>query len=274
MGTALVERAPFTETDASDAAGSLGSGAVPAGLPPSPPATGSRARVLDATGRRLARFGLSKTTLEDVAREARLSRATLYRLFPGGRDELFAAFVAREATRLFADLGRELGGARTLEDVAARFLTALSGHLADHGALATVLEHEPELVLPYVSFSGLDRMLALFAEFLEPFLVDRSARTFGRGLEPEDARRAGEWLGRLALSYMACPDGLPDLAPVPPGPRRDDAFSRMVLRPARITEDRARALVGRFVVPGLRHLVGKQLVHESPLQHSVPDQVQ
>jgi hypothetical protein len=43
-------------------------------------------RVVDALLACIARWGVSKTTVEDVAREAGISRATIYRLFPGGKD--------------------------------------------------------------------------------------------------------------------------------------------------------------------------------------------
>ena len=50
-------------------------------------------RIVDATLRCVGRWGLAKTTLDDVAREAGCSRATVYRLFPGGKDSLFGTLV-------------------------------------------------------------------------------------------------------------------------------------------------------------------------------------
>ena len=44
----------------------------------------------------IERWGLAKTSLEDVATEAGLSRATLYRWFAGGRDQLITETVAWE----------------------------------------------------------------------------------------------------------------------------------------------------------------------------------
>ncbi len=43
-----------------------------------------RERLLQATYDCVARWGLAKTTVEDAAREAGVSRATVYRYFPGG----------------------------------------------------------------------------------------------------------------------------------------------------------------------------------------------
>src|SRR5436309_7734606 len=56
-------------------------------------------RVLDAALACVARVGVAKTTLDDVAREAGCARATVYRCFPG-RQALFRALVEREARRL------------------------------------------------------------------------------------------------------------------------------------------------------------------------------
>ena len=54
---------------------------------------------LDAAASCYTRFGLAKTTVEDVAQAAGVSRATLYRHFKN-RDELLVAVIAREAGRL------------------------------------------------------------------------------------------------------------------------------------------------------------------------------
>jgi AraC-like DNA-binding protein len=43
-----------------------------------------RVRIIDATLACLARHGTAKTTVDDIARQAGVSRATVYRAFPGG----------------------------------------------------------------------------------------------------------------------------------------------------------------------------------------------
>ncbi len=64
--------------------------------------TSGREGVLDAAESCLERFGLAKTTIEDVAQEAGLSRATVYRQF-GNRDGLLLALATRDAERTAAD---------------------------------------------------------------------------------------------------------------------------------------------------------------------------
>src|SRR6476661_2798379 len=66
-------------------------------------------RVLDAALACVARVGLGKTTLDDVAREAGCARATVYRCFPG-KQALFAAVLPPELDAL---------GARAIDAAAA-----------------------------------------------------------------------------------------------------------------------------------------------------------
>src|SRR4051812_2672602 len=73
-------------------------------------------RICAAAMQCVARRGLRKTTLDDVAPEAVCSRATIYRAFPGGKDVLMAAPARREAELVLADLAGELAMVTTLED--------------------------------------------------------------------------------------------------------------------------------------------------------------
>ncbi len=75
-------------------------------------------RIVDGALRCIARWGLAKTTVEDVAREAGCSRATLYRAFPGGKDAILAAVAAAELT------DDDIAIARVIGDV---WLSALVG---------------------------------------------------------------------------------------------------------------------------------------------------
>ena len=54
-----------------------------------------RDRVLAAAYECVARFGIAKTTVEDVVKQSGVSRATVYRVFPGGKEQLLrAAYIA------------------------------------------------------------------------------------------------------------------------------------------------------------------------------------
>src|ERR1700687_1592010 len=78
---------------------------------------GTEERVVDAALRCLARWGMAKTTLDDVAREAGIGRATLYRLFPGGRESLMQEVVAVETARFLRRLDRRVAPVDSAEDL-------------------------------------------------------------------------------------------------------------------------------------------------------------
>jgi len=220
----------------------------------------SRARVLDAAVRCVARFGISKTTVEDVAREARLSRATLYRIFPGGRDEIVETMVATEMRAYFARVAARLEG---VEDYEERIVVAMvvgGEELVAHRALRFVLAHEPGLVLPHVSFAELDRLLETASAFFAPYLAGL--------LAPEDARRAGEWVTRLVLSHVACPTGAVDPWSVLPT-NGGAVGTPFALHLVPLPEERARWLVRTFVMPGIRVLTaGASRTAPSPVRQS------
>ncbi len=154
-------------------------------------------RVLDAALRCLARWGVAKTTLDDIARDAGLSRATVYRAFPGGKDTVLDAIVADELGRFAAELAGHLDAADDLEALLVVGITFAARTLIDHDALQYLLAHEPEQVLPHVSFGRFDRVLAAASALVAPHL----ARFVGAEL----ALRTGEWVTRLVLSYTMSP---------------------------------------------------------------------
>jgi AcrR family transcriptional regulator len=66
---------------------------------------GSRDNILDAADRLLGRFGYQKTTLDDLAREARIGRRTIYLHFHS-KEEVFLSSIDRVVERLLAELAR------------------------------------------------------------------------------------------------------------------------------------------------------------------------
>jgi len=157
-----------------------------------------RRRILVATYACVARWGLAKTTVEDAAREAGLSRATVYRYYPGGRDELLDAVVAWQMLEFFGRLQDEVAGADTLEAVLTRGLTFARRSLLDHQVLQTVLQTEPDVLLPKLTVQA-NRILGLITAFLVPF-VARAPRRPG-----VDVDEAADFLARMSLSLLSAP---------------------------------------------------------------------
>jgi AcrR family transcriptional regulator len=157
-----------------------------------------RERLLQATYDCVARWGLAKTTVEDAAREAGVSRATVYRYFPGGRDELIAAVVGWEYARFFRRLYEEVSDADTLEEVMERGLVFAHRTLVEHEVLQRILTTEPEILLPRLTIEA-NQTHTLVAAFLRPYLL-RHGVDEGTGLD-----MAADFLARMVLSYIASP---------------------------------------------------------------------
>ncbi|MHB1137318.1 MAG: TetR/AcrR family transcriptional regulator [Microthrixaceae bacterium] len=189
--------------------------AVPLALTP------AEQRITDALLRCVARWGLSKTTVEDLAREAGVSRATVYRLFPGGKDAVLYVAVRAEVHRLLTELLAEALAAADLEQCLVDGVHHAAVFLGGHPALSFLRDHERAVLDQVVAFERLDVVLVAAGEALQPALA--------RFLPAEDAHDAGVWCARLVLSYLAEPARDLDLC------RRDD-----VVR-----------LVRTFVLPGL-----------------------
>jgi AcrR family transcriptional regulator len=187
-----------------------------------PPVVTHEERIADAALRCIARWGMAKTTLEDIAREAGLSRATVYRVFPGGKDGLMETVAQAECRRFFTGVAAAMAAADTLEDTLVLGMAEASRRIRAHVPLRFLLAHEPEVVLPRLAFGKLDEVLAAAAHVAAP--------AFERWLASDDARRAAEWAARLVLSYVCTPG--------------DSTFD--ITDPASI-----RRLVRTFVLPGL-----------------------
>src|SRR5512142_1318032 len=69
-----------------------------------------RDRVLNAAEYCLERYGLQKTTVEDIAKAADVSRATIYRYVDGGRDEIVLEVLLRVARRELRKIGVAIQG--------------------------------------------------------------------------------------------------------------------------------------------------------------------
>lgn len=158
-------------------------------------ADGATDRLLRAALRCIERQGLAATSLEDVAREAELSRATVYRRFPGGREQLVRDAVAHEVGRFLEGLGTATSDQ---PDLAARLRAGLiEGRQAldAHRLLQQLLRSEPEVLLRELNETG-PVMLAVVRDELRRELA-RVELAPGVDLDG-----AAEHLARMFLSYL------------------------------------------------------------------------
>jgi AcrR family transcriptional regulator len=168
-----------------------------------------RERILEATYTCVARYGLEKTTVEDAAKEARVSRATVYRHFPGGRDELVREAVVWEAGRFFGRLADAVAGAGSLHEVLTETLLFAHRSVEDHAVLQHLLMSEPDRVTTVL---GLDsgRLIELVRDFLGPHVGDPHAADYLARMVLSFTNRSGRWdltsreeASRLAAQLLA-----------------------------------------------------------------------
>lgn len=166
-----------------------------ASAPGAAPPTDVEGRALAATLECIARHGLSKTTIDDIAREAGCSRATLYRYF-GGKADLVERVVRAESDRVAAACQEASLEAASLEDAVVAVFLVAGRELEGHTALRFVADNECELLLPHLTFSGGDRFLGNASDALAP-CFERFVGT--------RAPRAAEWVARLGLMLWLSP---------------------------------------------------------------------
>jgi AcrR family transcriptional regulator len=172
-------------------------------------------RVLAATKVSLERWGHAKLTIDDIAAEARVSRATIYRLYPGGKDVLFEALRVSELEEFFDDLKAEIVGRETLEDVVVMAVVTATRRMRDDDHLALMLAAEPGTVLNQLTSAGVPRIVRMATAFLVPFVEPFVGR--------HDATTIIDVLSRLTISYFLAPSDDVDLG--------DEHSARNFLRP-------------------------------------------
>lgn len=179
-----------------------------------------RSRVIDAVRDLAELTGLRKLSMDEVARRAKVGRATLYTYFPG-REALLAAAVAEDFARLTDAVTR---AAADCDDGDERLVLGFAQayrSLRRHGPLNAILRINPEILLPFVITDSRDT-LDMGSALIESAL----------GLDDlDEASRAAlsEHVTRLLHTLMLVPQttlGLGD----PDGPEQ---YARTFLVPVR-----------------------------------------
>jgi AcrR family transcriptional regulator len=163
----------------------------------------NRERVVAAAIDCIAARGLRRTTVEEIAAAAGVSRATLYRSFPGGRETILGAVVDAEIAGLLGSLEAVVAGAADLRATLVAGIAEAARFVATDPVIEQLLFEDPAVVLTHLEFEEMDRTLATASGLLQPYLA--------RHLDAEAALRAGEWATRVVLSFLLVPDDEVDL---------------------------------------------------------------
>jgi AcrR family transcriptional regulator len=162
-------------------------------------------RALDATAACLARHGLARTSMTDLAREMGVSRSTLYRHF-SSVEEAAWQLAAREAYRFFDSFGHLVhsgAGPEAVVGLAAEFVRFASGH----PVMSRLLHDEPEF-LGRVATSHMAALVDYAAAVVTPLVA---AAMEGGAIARRDPARLAQWMGRVvAICILAPPAEGPD----------------------------------------------------------------
>jgi AcrR family transcriptional regulator len=157
----------------------------------------ARDRLLDAAEACFERSGVSKTTVEDIAKQASVSRATVYRYF-AGRDAVVSGVILRATERY---LERVRGRVEAQPDLGSAILEFVE-------VTIRAAHRDETIALLFTSDDSLNSVgiiegtsVALFemvAEFLRPMFSAHSDE-HRAGLPIDDA---AEWILRSILSLL------------------------------------------------------------------------
>jgi TetR/AcrR family acrAB operon transcriptional repressor len=158
-----------------------------------------RAEILDAAMRCFADAGYERTTVDDIAARARLSKGAIYWHFEGGKRAMFLALLHERLTR-----SRDLvvqaaeGGARA-RDSLERMLDASRQILQQELPLA-------KLTIEYMAHAGRDPELREGLQIANDAVTGAFIREIERGISAKEFRPVDPELATLAIDAML--DGL------------------------------------------------------------------
>ena len=150
-----------------------------------------RTRILEAAVVCLGRYGIAKTTVDDAAREAGVARATVYRHFPDGKDQLITEAITWAVGQFFTELAAAVEDAPDFATMLERALLHAHHAVERHEVLQKVLETEPERLLPQLTQAA-----PMVQGAVRGYFEERLAGERLRALEPGDQPAVPDLPGR------------------------------------------------------------------------------
>lgn len=161
----------------------------------STPAQRTRDAIIDAVVSVVEASSLEDLALGAVAKQAGVARATIYRHFPGGRDELVRATIEREVAGFWRDLALAVEGEADLEGRLVRGLMIANQRITEHDLLQRLLRYEPEEIL-HVLIESEPLVHTVLRVYLSELLGGVPLR------EGVDLDEASDYLTRMLLSHI------------------------------------------------------------------------
>jgi AcrR family transcriptional regulator len=162
----------------------------------------ARTKVLAGAYECIAAAGTTRPTIDQIARASGVSRASIYRWFPGGRDEVIQAAVGWEVDNFFVRLGAKLGEQPDFPSYLEAALPVARHDLLGHAVLHRMLAVEPVEVSTLLAFEQEHMVELVGIAFRARLEHDQAAGLLRAGV---DLAAAADYVARLALSLLAEP---------------------------------------------------------------------
>jgi AcrR family transcriptional regulator len=160
-----------------------------------PPPT--KERLLNAAKICYERQGIPKTTMEDIASEANVTRRTVYRHF-GSHQEVLSAVVQRESNLFWNELQQHLGCTESFGEYILEALIYILKHAPETPTHSFLFNQDILPIINQVYLSSED-FIKQRAEALRPVY-----EKFNPGGQL-DLVMVTEWFNRTVVSYLASP---------------------------------------------------------------------
>lgn len=162
-----------------------------------------RDQILDAANECFTQLGIQRTSVQDVARMAKVSRGTIYRYFVD-RDVLIEAAIEHGAQRFYREVAAAMENKTTLAEKLGAMAETNAKILLEHRTRNRLMADDAELMRHMVSDG--DSAVRRTTTFLEPYVRDAQKRgEVGAGV---NVTAASEWLARIIYSFSTVNQGL------------------------------------------------------------------
>lgn len=182
----------------------------------------ARARLLDAAEKSFEQYGIMKTTVEDIARMAHVSRATVYRYFDG-RDALILGVLLRDTDRHLSRARARIERQGSLAEAIIEFVDVTICAARRDASLGMLFTGEAARmtggIIAGASVALFERVTAFFRPFFERWYHEVRPGT--------DVADASEWILRAVLSILT------------------------VEGPKRRSQEAQRAFIAQYLVPAI-----------------------
>lgn len=172
----------------------------------SSPGFGPNSKIYEAALRCFARNGVTRTSIEDIAKAAGCSRATIYRHFKS-KEAIVAGVIRWEASKFFLALQGRLDGVESFEELFVRCATTAEEFIGGHSVIPAIIEGEPELLLPHVALDA-PLVVKVSADFLVPYIESLMVKG---DIDRDKPSEVAEWVVRTVLSFLLVPSRRFDL---------------------------------------------------------------